>query len=280
MSRVDEYLELVDDPTHQALTPGHPADDALLALLVHVAFSDGTVDAGEVGFLQRVLPGRKPDQLVAWVEQVGSMPLNLEAVASALPTTEERWKGLRFAARMAWKDGAIQDEERALLTKLGLALDLGVRAVDQVLAEMQGKGGGQVESDRLVKELAGITWNAVEILDEPVVGPIAQVAPEGSKPVRVLALDDVIVMGFYPTGLAAHFLEGTAFIAWGDLVTYTRVPTFGAAVQLHTEDGRSWTLVDARLRGLTLLLDRLFGAERPRKGSAPSVVQVRGEEDS
>lgn len=279
MPRVDDYLGLVENPSHGALTPGHPADDALLALLVHVAFSDGTVDEGEIAFLQRVLPGRGPEQLTAWVNQVGAIPLDVGAVAAALPSQEERWKGLRFAARMAWKDGAVQHEERDLLNTLAEGLGLGHRAVAQVLAEMQGKAGDEVPADTLQEAVTGVTWNAVQVLDEPVMGPIAQVAPPGGRPVRVIALDDVIVMAFYTNGLAAHFLEGTAFLAWSDLVTYTRVPTFGSAVQLHTEDGRNWTLVDARLRGLTLVLDRLFGAARPAAASKPSIVQVRGEED-
>jgi len=278
MTRVDDYLNLVDDPGRRALTPGHPADDALLALLVHVAFSDRAIDASELAFLQRVLPGREEAQLTAWVEQVGAIPLDMQAVAQALPTPEERWKGLRFAARMAWKDGAIQDEERALLESLATGLELGPRAVDRVLAEMQGRAGAEVPADKLAEAAESVTWSAVQLLDEPVVGPIAEVAPDHAKPVRVVALDDVVVMGLYAQGLAAHFLEGTAFIAWSDLVTYTRVPTFGAAVQLHTEDGGTWTLVDSRLRGVTLLLDRLFGADRREASSKPSVVQVRGDE--
>lgn len=277
MTRVDDYLGLVDDPGRRALTPGHPADDALLALLVHVAFSDRTIDEEELAFLQRVLPGREPDQLMAWVEAVGAMPLDVKAVAAALPTTEERWKGLRFAARMAWKDGALQPEERTLLDQLGEALALGPHAVDQVLSEMEGRGGATVTAERIAQAAEKVTWNAVQVLDEPVVGPIADVAPAGTHPVRVIALDDVVVMGLYEGGLAAHFLEGTAYIAWPDLVTYTRVPTFGAAVQLHTESGSTWTLVDSRLRGVTLVLDRLFGTDR-KTGNKPEVVQVRGEE--
>ena len=261
----------------RALTPGHPADDALLALLVHVAFSDRSIDEGELAFLQRVLPGREPDQLLQWVEAVGNMPLDLEAVASALPTTEERWKGLRFAARMAWKDGALQAEERTLLEQLGEALKLGPHAVDQVVMEMEGRGGETVTAARVAAAAEKVTWNAVQVLDEHVVGPIADVAPEGAQPVRVIAVDDVVVMGLFEGGLAAHFLEGTAYIAWQDLVTYTRVPTFGAAVQLHTESGGTWTLVDSRLRGITLVLDRLFGVGR-KTGQKPSIVQVRGEE--
>lgn len=278
MTRVDEYLELVDNPGSQALTPGHPADDAMLALLVHVAFSDGTVNEDELAFLDKVLPGREPAQLMAWIEQVCAHPLDIEAVATALPSTEERWKALRFAARMAWKDGAIEDGEKALLTRLAVGLSLGASAVDRVLSEMQGKAGETIDPERLSDAVEGVAWASVQVLDEPVGGPLATVAPPDATPVRIIAVDDVVVVALYSTGLSAHFLEGTTFIPWASLVTYTRVPTFGAAVTLHTEEGGNWTLVDARLRGLTLLLDRLFAGERKEPTPKPEIVQVRGEE--
>ena len=262
MTRVDDYLDLVDNPARQALTPGHPADDALLALLVHVAFSDGAVDAGELGFLERALPGRDPADLVAWVEQVARHPLDFAAVAAALPTSEERWKGLRFAARMAYKDGSVQATERQLLGEVARGLGLGPAAVEIVLSEVSGRGGGVVSQERIVAAVGSVSWNAVQVLDEPVSGLLAEAAGK-VRPVRVVALDDVAVLALHERGIAAHFLEGTAFVPWGELVTYSRVGALGAAVQLHTEDGRTWTLVDARLRGLTLVLDRLFGAPRP-----------------
>lgn len=279
MTRVDDFLELVDNPARQALTPGHPADDALIALLVHTAFSDGDVDDEELDFLQKVLPGRDRDQLATWARQVGSQPLQVSAVAAALPTVDERWKGLRFAARMAWKDGEVHSEERELLTNLALGLGLPGSAVEQVLGEMHGQAGGEVPEQRLIETLESVTWNSVQILQDPVTGPLAAVSPQGSKAVRSVALDDVVVLALYADGIAAYFLEGTTFIGWGDLITYTRVPTFGAAIQLHTEDGRTWTLVDARLRGLVVVLDRLFGAERKPRGQKPVVEQLRGESD-
>lgn len=276
MTRVDDFLDLVDNPARHALTPGHPADDALLALLVHVAFSDGEVDDAELDFLQRVLPGRDRGQLAAWVAQVGATPLNIRAVAQALPTEDERWKGLRFAARMAWKDGTIEAEERSMLAGLARGLDLGLDAVDRVLAEMQGRVGDRVDPTRLAEAVDGVPWASVQILDEAVSGTIAEAAPRGVQLCRAVALDDVVVAALYAEGLSAHFLEGTAFVTWNDLVTYTRVSTMGAAVQLHTEDGRTWTLVDSRMRGLALVLDRLFGAQRAR-APKPEVVQLRGE---
>ena len=58
------------------------------------------------------------------------------AVARALPTAEERWKGLRFAARMAWKDGELQDEERSFLALPGVDYEIRVVAMRPI-------GGGE-----------------------------------------------------------------------------------------------------------------------------------------
>ncbi|MFT7517895.1 MAG: DnaJ-domain-containing protein 1 [Kiritimatiellia bacterium] len=277
MPRVDDYLDLVDNPARQALTVGHPADDALLALLVHMAFSDGAIDEGELDFLSKVLPGREPGQLRAWVEQVGAGGLDISAVAAALPTIEERWKGLRFAARMAWKDGHIQDEERILLLSLARGLGFTAVAVDQVLHEMQGHADHGVDPKLIASSLESMAWDSVQILSEPLGGQIARVAPAGSELVRSIALDQVVVLALYSQGMSAHFMEGTTFILWSDIVTYTRVPTFGAAVQIHTENGRTWTLVDARLRGLSTLIDRLYGTAPRERSAPPGIVKLKGD---
>ena len=137
MARVDEYLERVDNPRLPALTPDNPADAVLLAMLAHVSFADGLVDDAEVAFLSRVLPGRDPDALRQWAITMGSRPFDYRVVAKVLTTEEERWKGLRFAARMAWKDGVLENEERIVLDSLSYALELPPGAVDRVIHPTQ-----------------------------------------------------------------------------------------------------------------------------------------------
>jgi uncharacterized tellurite resistance protein B-like protein len=261
MTRIDDYLDLVDRPTRHALTPGHPADDAMLAMLVHVAFADRELDEGEVAFLQRVLPGRAASDLTRWVEQVAAIPLDMGALAAALPTTEERWKAFRFAVRMAWKDGSLQEQERSTLLQIASGLELGADAVERALREVSGRGTVRVEPSKLSTVLREITWSSVDIVDEDPPVALARTLPPGARVVRCIAVDDVVVLAIAAEGIAGSFLEGVAFIPWAELVTYTRVPSVAAAVQLHTERGRSWSLVDARLRGLVMVLDRVFGVE-------------------
>ncbi len=277
MARVDEYLDLVDDPSRQSLVPGDPADDALLALLAHVAFSDGHIDAAELGFLAKVLPGRAPAELELWANQAGSRPLDLEQVASALPGVADRWKGLRFAVRMAWRDGELHTEELALLQRLVWALELPEGALSRIIDEVRSVAEQPVTRKHLAKALHSTPWASVQLADGGCRDNLKGVAPEHWEGVARLGLEMVEVMGFYVQGVVGGFLEGSVALTWGEIVAYTRMPTLGAAVQLHTDSGRTLTLVDHRMRGLVPFFDRLYGPEERAKTSPPPPVrQVRG----
>jgi uncharacterized tellurite resistance protein B-like protein len=277
MARVDEYLELVDDPRRTSLHPGNPADGALHALLAHVAFADGAVTDHELEFLQRVLPGRDPIALRAWAVEAGARPLDLRAVARVLPSVEERWKGLRFAIRMAWKDGTVGREERDVLGRLVEALGLPEGALDRVLGELCGRGDAAIEPARIEDALSKLQWDSVDLAEGPLCDELARVAPPTAEGVVVIRLDGVEVLGLYREGLVGWFREGAAWLPWRDIVTFTRMPTLGAAVQLHTEDGRAWTLADFRLSGLGALLDRIYAGERKPASPRPRVERLRGE---
>lgn len=278
MARIDEYLDLVADPNAtDALVPGHPADDALIALLAAVAFSDGEVDDAELAFLLRLFPGRDPDELREWAIDAGTTPLNIEALGTALPTSEERWTGLRFAARMAWKDGVLAEEEMALLTELASGLGLADAALDRVIKETIGQSLRPPDTSRVRDCLGQVKWKAVLRDDRPCSGPLAKVVPKEASGIARIGLEQVETLGFYDKGLAGRFREGMAFLPWSDIVAYSRVPVLGASVVLRTESGHKWTLVDGRLTGLIAFLDRLFGVEDAPRSTAPPVIrQTRG----
>ncbi|TNE90285.1 MAG: TerB family tellurite resistance protein [Deltaproteobacteria bacterium] len=281
MPRVDDYLNLVDDPKRQGFTPGHPADDALIALLAHMAFSDGEVHDRELDFLQRILPGRDASDLRMWAMAAGARPLDLSAVAAALPSAEEAWKGLRFAARMAWKDGMIADAEVELLTRLAAALNLPEAAVQRVLDETEGHVITEVTAEKVKNTMLALNWDAVQLATGPLASDLKEIVPEGYESVVRVGLEKVEVLGIFAEGVAGRFLEGNTFLHWQDIVTYSRVPVIGASVQIHTETGRTWSLVDTRLRGLGRLFDRLFAIEREAAevSNAPVVTPVRLHED-
>ncbi len=277
MARATDLLALVDDPSRKGLNLGDPADDALIALLAHVAFADGVVDDHELAFLEKVLPGRDREALRAWAAEAGTIPLDLDLVAEVVPDPEQRWACLRFAARMAAKDGVIADAERELLASLVEALALPSEALPRVLAELSGNARKGVSHDVLADAVRSFPWRAVQHGAGVMRSELGKLLPPGSQVLHRVGLDNVEVLGFTAEGVVARFLEGNAFIPWDDIVTYTRVPTLGASLQIVTESGRRWTLVDHRLNGLGALFDRLYGTPRPaRPAAAPKIEQVRG----
>jgi len=275
MLQVDDNLEL---RAGGALVPGRPADDALLLLLASMACSDGTVQEAELDFLMKVrrdLPSR--EAVAQWALSV-ARPFNPDTVASVVVQPDDRWKTLRFAARMAWKDGELADAERRVLGSLAQALDLPPGAVDRVLREMAPDDGKRFASERILRTLMDIHWDAVQLASGGLCSEdLHAVVPADTEVVARVGLERVEVMALCTGGVVARFQEGSAYLSWGELVTYTRGQGLGASVKLHTEDGRTYTLVDRRLSGLTTLLDRLLDIDEPQRegGEAPVVSTVR-----
>lgn len=271
---------MADDTTPQALDANKPEDAALLALLAAVAFADGEVDDDEVAFLKRVLPGRTDAALRQWAKAAGARPLKLEAIARALPTPEGRWRALRFTVRMAWKDGTLDASERALLENLCAAFELPADALPRALGELSGRGAATVDPQRIVAQFKQLKWDAIDWAEGPVLGPLKKHVPPGAIGVLRIGVDGIEVMGFYREGILASFREGDTFLPWKDIVTFTRAATLGAAVELHTEDGRRYSLPDFRLAGIGQLLDRLYaGATTASTAAAPTIVQLTESED-
>lgn len=272
---------MAHDVTPQALDATKPEDAALLALLATVAFADGEVDDDEVQFLKRVLPGRTDAALRQWAKAAGARPLKLEAIALALPTPEDRWRALRFTVRMAWKDGSLDPAERELLERLCVAFELPTNALDRALAELSGRSTATIDPVRLVAQFKQLKWDAIDWAEGPVLGPLKKLVPAGSVGVLRIGVDGVEVMGFYREGILASFREGDTFLPWKDVVTFTRAATLGSAVELHTEDGRRFSLPDFRLAGIGQLLDRLFAGETAPSAPAvaPKIVQLTEADD-
>lgn len=266
---------MAEKDTLQALDPTKAADAALLALLSAVAFADGEVDDDEVQFLKRVLPGRTDAALRQWAKAAGARPLRFAAIALALPTADDRWRALRFTVRMAWKDGTLHQKERDLLEDLCEALAMPVGALERSLDDLSGRGHHAVDPSRIVTQFKALKWDAIDWAEGSVMGPLAKLAPNGAHGVLRVGVDGIEILGFYREGLVASFREGDAFLPWKDVVTFTRATTLGSAVELHTEDGRRYSLSDFRLAGIGQLLDRLYAGERAAGGEAPKIEIVQ-----
>jgi tellurite resistance protein len=256
MPTVDTALEL--EPGG-ALVPGRAADDALLGLLASMASSDGEINERELDLLAKLRADLQDRRAVAdWARSV-ARPYDLERLRALVVDPDDRWKTLRFAGRMAWKDGALTAAERSLLDGIAAALELPPAAVDRVVREMSPDDGKRFTVERILRTLMDTHWDSVQLAAGDVVSDdLKSTLPPMTETVARVGLEKVEVMAVCTAGVAGRFQEGAVFLPWSELVTYTRERGLGEALRLHTEAGRSYTLVDQRMTGLARVLDRLL----------------------
>lgn len=274
MSRVHAYLRLVDDPS-STLPPASPDelgdDEALLALLVHLAFADGIVEGDEFALLERVRPDLSSSDLMTWILEHSDAEMDWDALLDALPDADARWAGLRFAARMTCLDGNLATDELEGLQAIAKRLELDEgsvrRAVDEVVARVDA-----ASPEAVADALRNMLWDSLVPDRDAPSSDIAGAIPEAASFVcRVLVHgadgdDDEEVGVLLKEGLALRFDDGPAFIPWTSIQRYTRVPVPGAAFHLHTESGHR-AVSDPRLRDLGTLLDVVYG-RRPVERTA------------
>jgi uncharacterized tellurite resistance protein B-like protein len=259
-----------------------PADDALITLLVWVAFSDGHLSPEEHALLQRLL-GLSADETADYAARVRARPVDLDSIAAALDTDDRRWAALRFAGRMARSDTTIAPGERSLLERLAQALNLGPEAVLTVLRESGGPRPERLDAAQLRSTVSSLAWDVVGFDEAALQSPdLLAVVPNGARPVLRIGLDQVEVIGLFEEGLVSRFLEGVAFVRWREVVAAMGGAGVESSVRLLTESGRIYSLVDSRLGALRLLIDRTYrdkpGATRPVR--VERVVQDETWDDS
>jgi hypothetical protein len=279
MSTLDPTVEL-KAAARSALDEQEPADAALLSLLAFMACSDGEVHDHEVDFLAKVLPGRPRDDLSEWaLEYAAATTLDLDYLVTSIKLVDDRWRCLRFAARMAWKDGEIADDERMLLASIANKFEMPKGAVDRVLREMApSEDGGVYTPARIIGMLQSVKWEAVQLAGGGLVSDdLIAVRPTDAKVVARVGLDKVEVMALCTTGVVGRFQQGPAFVKWGDIVSYTRDFQLGSSLRLHMEDASSLDVVDSRMGALALVLDRLFDGSEREAVPAPTFEKLRGE---
>ncbi len=122
MSRIDEFLAVVEDPAAAPVAGADPLDGVILDLLAHVAFADGEVGEEEFTLLSRLYPERGLGEILSQVDAATERPLDVDALARAFPTHLERGKALRFATHMAWQDRRLDPGESQLIRELAARL--------------------------------------------------------------------------------------------------------------------------------------------------------------
>lgn len=279
MSRIHQALSALHSHDGSAIRPGRPADDALLELLVHMASSDGVFDDEELALLNGVVPSWTPNQVRGLIGRVISTPIDLHRLATAWDSDDARWTALRFAARMAHRDGQVDPEELAFLDDLAHVLELS-HALERVMGEVAGPAADRLDPIRLRALVESLKWDAAMTVPGAVASEdLRSVVPFEATPVLRVGVDHAEVLGIYAEGLAGRFLEGVAFLPWSRIVGCTRGAGLESAVRLHVDDGRVWSLVDSRLSGIGLLIDRLHRPDpTPSTTGAPTIR--RGEPQS
>ena len=259
MRRVQRMKNLLGSTAGSSIQPGHPPDDALLELLIHMASSDGMFQDAEVEMLESVLSSWSSAQVRALIGQVAARTLDLDLLAAKLETDDDRWRALRFAARMASRDGHIDDDERKFLTSMADALNIGAGGLERIEREMLGPPANRLNALWLRMLFSKFSWDAADFADGGVLSrDLLPVVPEGAEAVMRIGVDSAEVMGIYKEGIVARFLEGPAFLEWTDIIALTSGVGLESSVRIHTLDGRIWSLVDARMSGIKLVFDRLY----------------------
>lgn len=264
MSRITDYLRLIDDPKEPPLTPGHPHDPALLALLVRLAAEDGVVQGDEFALLQRVRSDLDPGSLLSWASEQAARPLDLDTLAEITETEDDRWNVLRFAARMVAMDGDPAEVEIGRLDQVARHIGLPGGSARQVLEEVVATGG-PVSERHLREALRNMWWDVLLPRHDALQGPLSTVVPQRSSALCSVLLGEEEVAGLYLEGLAARFDSGADFVSWESIRHYTRVPVPGAAFHIRTTDGRALTIAPPQLRDLGALVDLVYGRRPSRE---------------
>lgn len=265
-----------------SLRPGHPPDDALLALLAHVAAADGEVRDDELEMLAATLPTWNPAEVEAFVLRVAGGPAELDRLAAAFATDDERWTALRFVSRMAAKDAVVSPDELDLLQRLAAALGLPEGAAARACRELlAGPPPERRHPSALLQLVLGYAWDAADVMPGPASSAdLLDRVPADALPVARVGVDRAEVIGLYAEGMVARFAEGPAWLRWQDVIGWSAGQGLGAALCVHTEDGRHWTLIDQRLGGLRFVLDRLFRSPDPIDATPPEILASEADQDT
>lgn len=260
MSRVAEFIALIDDPERESLTPGHVLDEPLLVLMVFLAYSDGVLDPDELALIGRMRPDLEAAALRRWVEEQADITFDSSALAAQISEPVERWGAMRLATRMVCMDGDIAAEELSVLADLARAFELDEGAPQRAARDVVA-AGGPVSQDRLMSSLRNMLWRQTRPTRNPPGGGLREAAPADAEHVATIELGDDEVAALYVEGLAAAFTCGPRFVRWTDIRTYTRVPVPGASFHLKTAD-LHLKMADPRMRDIGALLDYVYGRER------------------
>ncbi len=116
MSRVQEFIRVLDDPSHPTLEGTDPLDAALLSLVAHVFFADNDLAEAEVEKFSRLCPD--DDDVNARIHELRGVPIDVEALKSAFPTMAQRGELFDLCEKAVWGDDKVEHGEMDMVEKL------------------------------------------------------------------------------------------------------------------------------------------------------------------
>jgi len=119
-----EFIHILETPEEPPLAALDEQGELLLQLLVHVFCSDGRASEDRLTLIARFLGGRQ--DLGEAVEALTRQPLDVEALASAFPSSEDRDDLLLLVEHPAWGDSRTSRRAWELVERLALALQVTV----------------------------------------------------------------------------------------------------------------------------------------------------------
>lgn len=116
-----DFIDVLEDPQLPPCQASGEGPELLRSLLVHLFFIDHDLDKRELKLLERVLPGVNVRD---YVTTVAARTLDLQRLAAAFPSYEQRRDILVLAQHAAWGDDKLVARERAVLLRLSEALGI------------------------------------------------------------------------------------------------------------------------------------------------------------
>ena len=180
---------------------------------------------------------------------------------------QDQWTA-RAQLRGWRKDGSVDEAEQVLLVRLSEGFGLPDGAVDRVLREMAPFETERFSKDRIVEALKAPNWDTVQMAGGDLVSTDLQaVSPDSAGIVARIGVDRTEIAALGTGGVVARLPDGPAFVAWDDLVSYSRPQSLGAASP-STRRTVALTTLWMSLGGLVMVFDRLLESMEPLKAES------------
>jgi len=122
MSRIQEYIDILRGERSTPLKGSHPKDKLLLQVLIHAAFADRVLTAGEIELLRKLLPGKNNQDITNKVLSEAKTDIDLIELQNSFPDSAERGLISELAESIMVADQEVVTDEVHFIDRLRSAL--------------------------------------------------------------------------------------------------------------------------------------------------------------